>query len=175
MKFQKLFIVAASVLGCSSAYAFDGTINITGKVNDQTCQIKTGAENLSVQLPEVGVNSLNTADKTAGATPFTITLQGCRTGSGNVSAYFEPGSTIVGSRLANTSTNSPAGNVEVQLLNSEREPIDLAQSSASAQSSSNSALDATEINLKYYAQYYATGVATPGEVKSTVNYTIVYN
>jgi major type 1 subunit fimbrin (pilin) len=175
MKLQKIFLAVVAVVGGPSAFAFDGTINITGRVTDQTCEVKTGTENLSVQLPEVGAASLNAANKTAGATSFAISLQGCNPGTGNVTAFFEPGSTIVGSRLKNTSTNSPAGNVEIQLLNNNHTPIDLSQNTASGQFSTAVPVTTTDINLNYYAQYYATNAATPGEVKSTVNYTIVYN
>ncbi|AFK61991.1 fimbrial protein [Advenella kashmirensis WT001] len=175
MKFQKLFLAVAAIVGCSSVFAFDGTINITGKVTDQTCQVKTGTEQLSVRLPEVGTASLNAANQTAGATLFTIKLQNCNPGNGNVLAYFEPGNTIVGSRLINTSTNNAAGNVEVQLLNNNHQPIDLSQNSASAQSSTSAPVNGTEVSLDYYAQYFATAAATAGEVTSTVNYTIVYN
>ncbi len=175
MTLQKLILAAAAIAGGSTAFAFDGTINITGKVTDQTCAVKTGTETLSVQLPEVGATSLNSANKTAGTTAFVITLQGCKPGSGKVTTYFEPGDSIAGSRLKNTSTNSPALNVEVQLLNNNYAPIDLSGSTASAQSATAVPLNSTDINLQYYAQYYATDVASPGEVKSTVNYTIVYN
>lgn len=175
MKFQKLFVAVAAVVGCSTAFAFDGTITITGKVNDQTCQIKTGTENLSVRLPEVGKASLNAANKTAAATRFTIKLENCSPGNGNVLAYFEPGNTIVGSRLKNTSTNSAAANVEIQLLNNNMQPIDLSQNSASGQSSTSAPVNASEISLDYFAQYFATAAATPGEVTSSVNYTVVYN
>ncbi|AHG64763.1 fimbrial protein [Advenella mimigardefordensis] len=175
MKFQKLFLAVIAAAGCASAFAFDGTINITGKVTDQTCQVKTGTEQLSVRLPDVGAASLNVANKTAGATRFTIKLENCSPGNGNVLAYFEPGTTIIGSRLKNTSTSNAAGNVEVQLLNNNHQPIDLSQNSASAQSSTSAPVNSTEISLDYYARYFATAAATPGEVTSTVNYTVVYN
>ncbi|ETF01295.1 F17 fimbrial protein [Advenella kashmirensis W13003] len=175
MKFQKLFLAVAAIVASSSAFAFDGTITITGKVTDQTCQIKTGTENLTVRLPEVGTSSLNAANKTAAATRFTIKLENCNPGNGNVLAYFEPGNTIIGSRLKNTATTSPASNVEVQLLNNNFQAIDLSQNSATAQSSTSVPVDAAELSLDYYAQYFATGAATPGEVASSVNYTVVYN
>jgi len=177
MQFQKLGLAIAAILGCASANAFDGTINITGKVTAQTCAIKTTSKIITVTLPDVSTKSLDAAGKTAAKTPFKIQLEGCTTGQTpvpGVTAFFEPGANIENGKLKNTATTDPAENVQIQLVNEDHQPIDLSKNTAAAQQSSSVAINAQEIDLNYYAQYYATDAATAGAVSSTVNYTIVY-
>ncbi|MDS0771539.1 fimbrial protein, partial [Escherichia coli] len=89
------FILGILAAASSSAtLAYDGTINFTGKVVDQTCSVTTGPAPLAVTLPTASTKSLNSPGKVAGLTPFTISLSGCNTaaatGSQSVKAYFEP-------------------------------------------------------------------------------------
>ena len=181
MKFQQLSLALVTVIGCSSAYAFDGTINITGKVIQQTCRVKTESKNLTVQLPDVGTASLAAANQTAATTPFTVKLEACTVPSGdnaparNVSIYFDAGGTQASTRLKNTATNNAAGNVEVQLLNKNMSPIDLSKTNAAAQSSIAETINGADTSFNYYVRYFATAAATTGNVTSRVNYTVVYN
>lgn len=74
------FILGILAAASSSAtLAYDGTINFTGKVVDQTCSVTTGTDPLTVTLPTVSTKSLDSTGKVAGLTPFTISLEGCNT------------------------------------------------------------------------------------------------
>ncbi len=169
-------ILSAAFAGSSMAY--DGKITFTGKVVDQTCSVDTQSKNLAVILPTVSVATLNVAT-TAGLTPFTIKLTGCSTdkdGAKNVKVYFEPSADtdLTTHNLKNTATGTKANNVQVQLLNSDAATTIQLGTNVNSQNVQEVQIDNADVNLPYFAQYYATGSSTAGDVKATVHYTIAY-
>lgn len=141
-------------------------------VTDQTCEVSANSKDITVTLPTVGVGSLATAGTTAGRTPFTINLENCK--AGDVSAFFETGGNVdaASGRLNNTGT---AGNVQVQLLSDSSEVIRVLANAAQAPVTTKATVaNDGSAALNYYAEYYATGAATAGEVATSVQYTINY-
>jgi major type 1 subunit fimbrin (pilin) len=116
---------------------------------------------------------LPTASATAGRTPFNIALSACTPSTGNVSTYFEPGSTTDGSTGNLVVATGGATNVQIQLLNQDATPIKAGFAQAS-QNSQTTALNTGAATLNYFAQYFATGATTAGAANSSVNYTISY-
>ncbi|EOK1510864.1 fimbrial protein [Escherichia coli] len=174
------FILGILAAASSSAtLAYDGTINFTGKVVAQTCSVATESERLSVILPTVSTATLSDDAKTAGLTPFTIQLTGCTvpatSGADKVNAYFEPNANTdyTTGNLTNTAS-SGASHVQIQLLNADGVKVIKLGQAAAAQNVDTVAINDANVTLRYNAQYYATGVATAGDVTSTVNYTIAY-
>ncbi|HGN1313086.1 TPA: uroepithelial cell adherence major pilin UcaA [Proteus mirabilis] len=170
-------ILSAAFAGSSMAY--DGTITFTGKVVDQTCSVDTQSKNLAVILPTVSVATLNNVATTAGLTPFTIKLTGCSTdkdGAKNVKVYFEPSADtdLTTHNLKNTATGTKANNVQVQLINSDAATTIQLGTDSATQDVHPVQIDNANVNLPYFAQYYATGQSTAGDVKATVHYTIAY-
>ncbi len=90
-------------------------------------------------------------------------------------AYFEPNANTdyTTGNLTNT-TSSGASNVQIQLLNADGVKVIKLGQAAAAQNVDTVAINDANVTLRYNAQYYATGVATAGDVTSTVNYTIAY-
>lgn len=172
---MKKIILAASALalGSVAAHAVDGKVTINGMVTDQTCEVSANSKDITVTLPTVGVGSL-TAGTTAGRTPFTINLENCK--AGDVSAFFETGGNVdaASGRLNNTGA---AKNVQVQLLSDSSVVIPVLANAAQAPVTTKAtvAKDADSAALNYYAEYYATGDATVGNVATSVKYTINYN
>ncbi|EID2633868.1 fimbrial protein [Escherichia coli] len=171
-----LGILAAA--SSSASLAYDGTINFTGKVVDQTCSVSAESENITVTLPTVSESTLSAETKTAGLTPFSIHLTGCNTsadeGAQKVKAYFEPNATTDYNTGNLNIASGGAGNVQIQLLNADGvTPIKLGQDSA-GQNVTGVQIDNADMKLRYHAQYYATAAATAGDVSATVNYTIAY-
>ncbi|QIO10479.1 type 1 fimbrial protein [Acinetobacter lanii] len=174
------------VLGISSsAFAATGTINFTGAVNSTTCAGSvsggsSGSTNDTVTLPVVSKSDLAAANTTAGKTEFTINLTD---GNGNKCVqvvegankfavpYFEydTGKVNTDGRLKNLQTGG-ASNVDIQLLNSTEDVIDIKLVGAAQQLS----VSADNESYKYYAQYFATNTAGEGEVRGTVTYNIIY-
>ncbi|HEP8699048.1 TPA: type 1 fimbrial protein [Pseudomonas aeruginosa] len=176
---QKIPFIAALILAAPlSANASDGTITFSGKIIDSTCIIEAGgSKDFTVNLPSVSKASLASTGAVSGRTPFTITLSGC--GTGNVATYFEPGSTVDydSGRLLNQTSPDAGGatNVELQLLGSTSEFLPIKAGSPTQTNSQQVAVDRDgTAKLDYYAEYYATGAATPGDINTNVKYTIIY-
>jgi len=179
MRKMNLFAVLLLAAAPVAAHAADGTINFTGKITDKTCTISTpGGKDFAVNLPTVSKNTLAVAGAVAGRTPFAINLTKCS--AGNVATYFEPGATVDfnSGRLNNQAAANAAGNVQLQLLGANNQflPIKAAGTNQAQDNSQWVTVDADgSANLNYAAEYYATAATTPGEVASSVKYTIIYN
>ncbi|UTO18231.1 type 1 fimbrial protein [Acinetobacter sp. Z1] len=175
---KKLALIATlSVVGIANAQAADGTITINGLVTDKTCDISnpTGKD-IIVTLPTVSKQTLANAGDVAGRTPFQINLKNCS--EGKVATYFEPGATVDFNtgRLLNQNA-AGAKNVNVQLLGSNNLfiPVRAAGSNGAQENSQWADVTATgTADLNYYAEYYATGASTAGQVNTSVQYTIIY-
>lgn len=198
VKLMKKIILAAAIAAfASSAIAAGtvntGTVNFKGKITVQTCSIKTGSENQTVVLKTVSQTVFTATNRTAMPTPFEIKLERCKTTAGantesKVKAYFT-GVNIETDKnytLKNTTAAAANGaqNVNIQLLNQDGTVITPLK--AGVVTGGNGVDDNVkpvtignnqEPVLQYKAQYYATGTGTdvtPGEVTSSVNFTIDY-
>jgi major type 1 subunit fimbrin (pilin) len=173
-------ITALVLMGAATASQFaaaDGTITFTGNVTGQTCTINgngSGSKDFTVALPTVSTSALSASGQTAGRTAFNIALTACTPASGNVHAYFEPGPTINMNSGNLLVAAGGANNVEIGLLNGDFSVIKAGAADA-AQNSKSVAISASgTATLPYYAQYVATGAATPGAANSSVMYTLIY-
>ena len=159
-----------------NAKASDGVITFNGKITAQTCTISGngGGSSFTVTLPTVSTSSLTAAAQVAGATPFNIALTACSPNSGNVSTYFEAGSTVDAATGNLFNATGSATNTEVNLLNSDSSVIALGQPQAS-QNSKVVAIASGAATLNYIAQYVAVGGASgAGSVATTVTYSMSY-
>ena len=175
---MKKFVLATSLvfLSLSSAFAADGTITFNGAVTDKTCDINaSSSKDFTVTLPTVSAQVLANEGEVAGRTPFTINLSDCS--AGKVATYFEPGANVdfATGRLNNAA--GTASNVQVQLLGDNNAEIPVLAAGASGAQDNSQWVDvqaAGSAALNYYAEYYATGASTAGNVNTSVQYTIVY-
>lgn len=169
-------VLAASLIMASQCvFAADGTITFAGDFTAQTCTINgngSGSSNFTVALPTVSASSLTTAGATAGRTPFRIALTHCTQASGTVHTFFQPGQIDMTTGNLVLATGG-ASNVEIQLQNADFSNIALNKAD-SAQNSKSAVIGNGAATLNYYAQYVATGRATPGSANSSVLYTISY-
>jgi major type 1 subunit fimbrin (pilin) len=148
-------IATGGLLGLASlgAQASDGTITFTGSLSDTTCSINgnaagTPANIPNVSLPEVSASVLGTAGATAGRTqPIVLALTGC---------------------------SGTATNVEVRLLNASFQPINITSGLNNDMAANGATITGGAATLNYYGEYYATGKATSGAVRTSVNYTMQY-
>lgn len=164
----------------ASAFAVDGTITINGQITDTTCTISVdgGSNDATVTLPTVSSTTLGAPGATAGATPFTISLSNCSgTSLNTASTYFEPGAYVdstTGRLNIDSAAADAATNVQVQLLNADRDAIVAGASVANGQNDIPVDISSGNGTLNYFAQYYATGASTAGSVTTQVDYTMVY-
>ena len=162
----------------TTAAASDGTVNFTGSVLAQTCTVNGNATGNPVvgdlALPQVQAAQLVASGAIAGATPFTIVINGCDSALSTVATQFS-GSNIntATGNLKNTAAGG-ATNVELQLLNSDSSVINLRGATAAAQGSKPATLVAGAATLGYIAQYRSLGSASAGAVASNVTFTMIY-
>lgn len=173
-KLLSALLVAGATVASPQAFAADGTITFNGEIVANTCVVTTGTNgSFTVTLPKVGANTLANTGATAGRTPFQIALSGCSSSQngGKVHAYFEPGTTVdsVSGRLKTGNAT-----VQIALLNDDGTPI-LAGSPDASQASKMVVISGNQATLPYFAEYYATQTATPGQANTSVVYTLVYN
>lgn len=182
----KSFLSAALLAGLGvaafapqSARADDGTINIDGRVLAQSCKVQgnaTGtAASIAVHLPWVYAPTLATAGATTGDTSFPISITDCDHALTSVKTYFSGANIDTTTGYLKQTATSGAGNVQVQLLNSDNTAITLSGSDAAAQNSKSVPMSNGAATLTYVARYISpAGGATPGAVTSAVQFTLVY-
>lgn len=177
-KFSVLALVVSSVFA-ANALAVDGTITINGKITDTTCTVSVdnGGADATVTLPTISASALPGANATAGATPFNISLKDCTGSAATASTYFEPGAFVdasTGRLNIDGTVTGAASNVQVQLLNANRQAIVAGASQAAGQNDVAVDISSGSGVLNYYAQYYATGAVAAGAVTTQVDYTVTY-
>lgn len=170
-------VFAAAAFSANAAQASDGTITFNGKVIAQTCTINGGGagNNFTVTLPTVSSSDLATAGSTTGRTAFSIALTNCTPATGNVSAFFEQGSTV--DSVTNNLINQTGGGTtaEIQLVNANGSTIAIGHQ-PTPDTTNAVALNAGAATLNYAAQYYAkVANTTAGALTTTVTYSINYN
>ena len=181
-------IVSTAVIGLmallsTAAQAADGTITFTGSVTDTTCSINGTASgtaaDVAVILPTVQAGSLPAAGATAGTSSLgdvRLTLSGCSGAATKAIARFENGPTVDQSSgyLTNQASATPAQNVQVRLLNANAQPINVLTGANNTLATNGATITGGAATLNYFAQYYATGKAQPGNVSTSVQYTMQY-
>lgn len=154
-----------SPLNASSVTLIAGTMIASGGCN---------ILNVPVTLPAVLTSQLGSIGATAGMMPVQLNLTGCPASTPVSISFSGTAATISGTPSTTVLASSgSAQNVGVQLLSNGSSPtaVDITGSVKSplGTTSSSGSLSAT-----YYAQYYATGTAGPGNVNATAVYTLTY-
>ena len=190
MKFSKITaaLVAALTLGAigtASAQSVNGgTITFTGSVADVTCTVQGGAGtnggsgNFTVSLNQAQPSDLPSAGATFGQQAFDLIIGGpnqtsCQDGS-VASVQFIPSSPQVDAATGalRNALSGQATNVEIQVLDSNNAPINLAAGNLYA----SPAIANNTATMQFGAQYLAVGGgATPGLVSTEVLYGVTYN
>lgn len=175
-----VFLITVGLLMVKSAFAIDGTINFSGEITANTCNVKIDNSlngSGTVTLPTVSTSAFTGVNSVAGMTAFNISLSGCSiTKDTTVSAYFEPGAYTNNTGRLSQSHVSGATGVEIQLLNSSQGVMNLFAAQGSQNDVGTSMnIGATSAVLTYYAQYFSTGAVSAGPVTSQVSYSVVYD
>jgi major type 1 subunit fimbrin (pilin) len=194
---KKLLLVASvtaaiSLLNTANA-ATNGTVNFSGKLNDQTCQVvlnNGSSASGSVTLPTVSKEKLSAKYNQAGRTPFTLKLTGCKasTTSFGVLAYFPETAYIEDAHnygfLKNLETGATAADGVMltiyQKNGTTEKQINLGEPiTDSGYQYTTVAANATSVTMEYsvrYINYRITGgtPVTAGKVKGIAVYELAY-
>lgn len=167
--FQVIIVFCVlSIVGRSHAY--DGEVNVSGKITDNTCTVSTS--DMLVDMGKVDSQVfINGTTKGLPSTPFTINLKGCNGIAPGVSVGF----------YGKPDTNKPdiyaldeggATGIGIQIMDKDKLQIPVNSLSKSYP------LDATaaDIALQFYALYTANGTAVqPGRADTTVAFQLLYD
>ncbi|WP_025118926.1 MULTISPECIES: fimbrial protein [unclassified Serratia (in: enterobacteria)] len=178
---KKILLSAMATVALSSGVAqaaSTGTITFNGELTANTCDVVVDGQDAdaTVVLPTVGTNQLQTANRTAGDTGFTMALSNCSGTLETASAFFQAGASVdaVTGRLNNLS--GTATNVSLQLLDGSSPSQAVIKAGSQDQVTAMTYQDVTggSTTLPYIVRYYAEDATTAGTVVSNVVYSIQY-
>ncbi|MBV8872233.1 MAG: type 1 fimbrial protein [Metakosakonia sp.] len=186
---KKLLLVASVTSAISlvnTAYAAtNGTVNFSGKLTDQTCQVTLNdgsSASGTITLRTVSKLDLPNLNSTAGKTPFTLKITGCKASATayGITAYFPNNENIYGKNLVNKATGTTAATgVSLQLLytpNGTEKQIPLGWSSGQYEFQTIPA-NTTSATMNYAVRYVntgGTGSVTAGKVTGVAIYELAY-
>ncbi|MGL4602841.1 MAG: fimbrial protein [Iodobacter sp.] len=167
-------IVTAVMIGLSlySVTATAATVDFSGTVLARTCTVANATT--TVAMPTVDLALLKTKDVQAGVrAPIQIDLTGCPPGLNNASLTFTGrGIDYATGGLKNSADAAGAATgVQVMLMNSRLETIHIPTGTNMRPEPIVNGLASIFIMADYIA---ISDTVTPGEVKGTVEYTLVY-
>ncbi|QIK14984.1 type 1 fimbrial protein [Leclercia sp. 29361] len=159
------------------------TVTFEGEVTDQTCSVNINGQTSSVvMLPTVAATEFGTTlanGQTAGLTPFTISLSGCKssTSSTNITTKFlgyDVDSTT--GTLGNRATTDAATGYGIQLTSSGTGGTPVVLSGVTSVPGLVLAANATTASYEFGAQYYVVDATTaaPGKISAVAEYTVSY-
>lgn len=153
-----------------------GVLNVTGSIKIATCYFDSveGQEHKDYDwvMPKVSAGNLHTAGMTQGRSQGSIAIGGVHCTNGYTPYITLANGATVSSdtgNLVNTLSNE-AENVEIRLLMNDH-PLDLRTSPRVG--CAVIVENRSQCDISY--EYYATGRATPGKVKSSVLFNISYD
>lgn len=165
-------IAATSLFAVNNALAADGTIDFTGEIIDQACELASGSDALKVNLGKVSKTSLPNTGSTAAATKFTIKLINCPTTVTSATVKFDAESYVGDDTVIalKNDTNAAKG-VGIQITDDVNAVVPLFTASKAY-----TLKDGVENNLDFRARYIAkSDTVTPGPANGTATFTINYN
>ncbi|UBX50608.1 fimbrial protein [Providencia alcalifaciens] len=167
-------IAASSFFAANNALAADGTIDFTGEITDQACELASGSDALKVNLGKVSKKALPSAGSTAAATKFTIKLINCPTTVTSASVKFDatsyPGDDSV-IELKDAGKSGVATGVGIQITDNANTVVPLFTASKTYPLK-----DGVENNLDFRARYIAqTANVGVGLANANATFTINYN
>lgn len=170
-------ILALSIVLPTVAHAAP-QVTFQGEVTSQTCKaVINGESEGTVLLPTVPVSELNTAGKTAGLTPFTISVSGCTV---STTSELKIGTRFLGHKvtttgnLGNVATNNAAKNVSIQLTADANGSTPVKLNGVTTVQGLVLPINQSATSHQFAARYYAEDIATPGAITAVAEYTLSY-
>lgn len=165
-------IAASSVFAINNALAADGTIDFTGEITDQACELAAGSDALKVNLGKVSKTALPSAGSTAAATKFTIKLINCPATVTTASVKFDADSYLGDDTVIKLKEEAGvATGVGIQITDDVNTIVPLFTASKNYPLQQN-----VENNLDFRARYIAkSDTVTTGPANGTATFTINYN
>ncbi|MDA3990628.1 fimbrial protein [Klebsiella aerogenes] len=167
----RVVITGYSLFTICTSYAYDGEVNVSGKITANTCTVST--RDMTVDMGKVNSADFQKGRDPAGlpAIPFSITLEGCNGIASGVRIGF----------YGKPDTNKPdiyaldeggATGIGIQLMDDDRTQIPVNTLSKFYPLDAQ----ATDVALQFYAHYTADGTTVQvGRADSTVAFLLTYD
>ncbi|WP_368540801.1 fimbrial protein [Enterobacter soli] len=165
-----------TLLGCgwalSAFAAHDGTVNMDGKIEDNTCTVAQASADQSVTLGEIGSKDLRQAGDTSQPVAFSIDLQNCGAATTGVELTFTGSADATNPALLALSQDAGAASGLGVAIKDDKSTLIALNSPSRVY-----ALDPsqTDNRLTFYAQYSATSsTVTAGAANATATFTLTW-
>ena len=175
---KKNLIVAAmaatAALSMSNAFAAAGTINFSGTIVNNPCQVTTTATGEPVALGTINNSEFRNAGDVSSAKEFRIVMSGCPASVTSAKVRFDgkPDSTNGDLLAIDTSASGAATNVGINLMTADKADLPLHGSN----NYGYTIQPTVDNTLKFYAQYKATASNVGvGVANSVANFSVSYN
>lgn len=160
------------LLAAASAQAHDGTVYVTGSIQDNTCIVAPSSLAQSVPLGDIAAKQFATKGSASSPVAFVIDLQQCGTAATGVDFTFsgvaaEADNTL----LALDSGSDAAQGIAIELQGADHARLPLNQASA------RYVIDPTRADnvFTFYARYMATASrVTSGAANATATFTLTW-
>ncbi|WP_330985936.1 MULTISPECIES: fimbrial protein [Enterobacterales] len=173
---RTLLVLAATGLSVPTiTQATDGTVNFTGEIIADACQVDSASQNLNVNLGKVAATSFSSSGAKSSPTAYKITLSSCPESATGVTIKYDGNANATNPSLLKldpvAAPGTAASGVGIEIADATGTIIPL--QTASAVFPVNSA-DNTAI-LNFVARYVSTtATVTPGIANGTSQFTLNY-
>lgn len=155
---------------CGIGHAYDGTVNVSGKITANTCTVSV--PDMTVDMGKVDVAAFDKGRDASGlpATPFAITLKGCNGATPGVSVgfYGKPDA-----NLPDIYALAKGGATGIGIKLMDKDKVEIPANTLSKQYPLDA--NATEVALQFYALYTADGTdVAAGRADATVAFHLIY-
>lgn len=164
-------LLSGLILICS-AQAHDGTVYVSGKINETTCVVSPDSKKFTVDLGSVASKQFNNVGDGSDYRPFVIKLENCAAAAQTVSVHFDgtPDSKNA-DLLAITSDTASAAGVGIAIYNQDKSIIPLGDESVKFPLTP----DQASATLNFYARYIANGDAiVAGTANASATFILTY-
>ncbi|EST58004.1 fimbrial protein [Proteus cibi] len=169
-----IFIASSSIFAVNNVLAADGTIDFTGEIIDNACELASGSDALKVNLGKVSKTALPSTGSTAAATKFTIKLINCPTTVSSAAVKFDAESySGDDSVIALKKETGVASGVGIQITDDTNTVVPLFTASKIYPLKTGAGV---VNNLDFRARYIAkSDTVTAGPANGNATFTINYN
>ncbi|EIV6184805.1 fimbrial protein [Klebsiella aerogenes] len=167
----QIIIFVCALLTITQTYAYDGEVNVSGKITANTCTVST--RDMTVDMGKVDSKDFQEGRNPEGIppVPFAITLKGCNGIASGVHVGFY-GKPDVNKPDIYALAEGGATGIGIQLMDNDKGKIPVNTLSKFYPLDS----DASDIALQFYALYTADGgVVQAGRADTTVAFHLTYD
>lgn len=172
MKHLPLLFVIPLLLTSGVVFSHDGTVNIDGSIQGNTCEVSPDSKNQDVDMGVVNARNFKATGSVSAAVKFTIGLENCAAAASAATFTFTGSADSSNTSLLQlTPGTGSATGLGLAILDDSRALIPLGSASKAYPIQSG----APSVVMTFYAQYQSTtATITPGDANASATFTLSY-